>query len=352
MSSGLSSQVGRRVILSNASRIGAQRVSGGYRPIISPIDLRHQELGGSLGLLGSPLNDQRAVNGGMVRDYENGSIYWSRSTGAFEVHGAIRDKWRALGAEQSFLGFPVTDESKATIGEGRFNGFQGGVVYWSAATGAFEIHGDILNHWRATGGERLLGFPTSDETRAEGDRYRFSNFEHGQIAWSPHLGAHISATTLAAVSSGAGLRIQDVSGGQVGFAAVRRKVVCHAAMNIQDHENFGSNEHAAGERNNETVLTSDNPAQVMEFVMRMGGEIRVELRVNAQVLLSGDVRVQCRADLFEGTSENTDDLDGVEEHTFIVPRDGSVSPNFRVRNTDEGDDDFADISLHLVNSAA
>jgi hypothetical protein len=56
------------------------------------------------------------------------------------VHGAIRDKWSALGWERSFLGYPVTDEL-ATPGPARFSRFQGGAIHWTPYTGPREVRG-------------------------------------------------------------------------------------------------------------------------------------------------------------------------------------------------------------------
>jgi len=87
------------------------------------------------------------------------------SAGAFEVHGAIRAKYLALGAEASILGYPRTDETSTPDGIGRFNHFQGGSIYWTPATSAHEVHGLIRDRWASLGWERnpQLGYPISDE---------------------------------------------------------------------------------------------------------------------------------------------------------------------------------------------
>lgn len=87
------------------------------------------------------------------------------SAGSFEVHGAIRERYLALGAEASILGYPRTDESGTPDGRGRYNHFQGGSVYWTADTGAHEVHGLLRDRWSALGWERnpQLGYPISDE---------------------------------------------------------------------------------------------------------------------------------------------------------------------------------------------
>lgn len=87
------------------------------------------------------------------------------SAGAFEVHGDILRKYLALGAEASILGYPRTDETGTPDGVGRFNHFQGGSIYWTPSTSAHEVHGLIRDLWASQGWERnvQLGYPVSDE---------------------------------------------------------------------------------------------------------------------------------------------------------------------------------------------
>jgi len=108
------------------------------------IAARYDSLGGGTGWLGLPITDETGTPDGRGRynHFEGGSIYWTVTTGAFEVHGALRDKWASLGWERSFLGYPITDETD-TPG-GRFNRFEGGSVYWTPAAGPFELHTQSL----------------------------------------------------------------------------------------------------------------------------------------------------------------------------------------------------------------
>src|SRR6185436_3683203 len=116
--------------------------------------------------LGAALGPAAKTAGGKgwFQRFQNGSIYWSQATGASEVHGAIAEKWAALGSEQSVLGFPVTDELTTPDTIGRFNHFQNGSIYWSPDTGAFEVHGAIRDKWESLGWEQsFLGYPITDE---------------------------------------------------------------------------------------------------------------------------------------------------------------------------------------------
>jgi uncharacterized protein with LGFP repeats len=161
-------------------------------PILSEIDKKYAALGGTAGSLRNPSGPESVAPDGVghYRHFEGGSIYWSPSTGAYVVQGLIRDKWAALGWEQSLLGYPMSDELTTPDGHGRYNHFQGGSIYWSPETGAFEVHGLIRDKWAALGWEQsFLGYPTTDESVTPDTRGRYNHFQNGSIYWTPQTGA-------------------------------------------------------------------------------------------------------------------------------------------------------------------
>lgn len=93
------------------------------------------------------------------------SIYWTPVTGAHAVQGAIRATWASLGWERGPLGYPVSDELAVRASSARTSTFTGGVIVWTPAIGAHEVHGAILVGYAAAGGPAgRLGAPTTDET--------------------------------------------------------------------------------------------------------------------------------------------------------------------------------------------
>ena len=118
-------------------------------------------LGGATSFLGSQVGELGSCPDGIgyYNHFQGGSIYWSPSTGAHEVHGEIRNKWEALSWERGFLGYPVTDETGTGTSEtgGRYNDFQGGTIYWSPVAGARDSQGAVrgLLHFDAG----YIGFP-------------------------------------------------------------------------------------------------------------------------------------------------------------------------------------------------
>jgi hypothetical protein len=89
------------------------------------------------GVLGYPASDESSVlrNGveaGRYNAFPNGSgIYWTSATGAFEVYGAIYALWTTkYGGPNGPLGFPLSGETDTPDAGGRFNNFQNGIVVW------------------------------------------------------------------------------------------------------------------------------------------------------------------------------------------------------------------------------
>ena len=165
-------------------------LTGTGRPS-DPIPARQQALGGNTGLLGAPVGAQYPVPGGAAQNYTGGRIYYSPATGAHEVHGAILTRYLQLGGPGGIMGLPTSDETATTGAAGHFNTFSRATMYWSPATGAHEVHGAILARYLQLGGPAsILRIPTSDETATTGTAGRFNTFTGGVIYWSPASGAH------------------------------------------------------------------------------------------------------------------------------------------------------------------
>ncbi len=132
--------------------------------------------------IGSPISDEFKTpqKNGAGQHFEGGSIYYSTKTGAHEVHGNIRDKWKALGWENSFLGFPTTDETATADGYGKFNFFEGGCIYYHPNLGTFAVPNMIVEVWKKEGWEKgKLGYPISDEIVKNNNSMQ--KFEFGAI---------------------------------------------------------------------------------------------------------------------------------------------------------------------------
>lgn len=154
------------------------------------------DFGYETGPLGYPTSDEITNPDGVGKrnSFQNGGdhIYWSPATGNQEIGGAIFDHWGNFGFETGPLGYPISDEITNPDGVGKHNSFQnaGDHIYWSPTTGAQEIGGAIFDHWGTSGYETgPLGYPTTDEVVTPDGTRRYNNFVGGSIVWSPSDGA-------------------------------------------------------------------------------------------------------------------------------------------------------------------
>lgn len=161
------------------------------------------ESAGEAALIGAPLETEEAVAGGLCQRFARGEMYLADgATTAFEVHGAILEKFHATGGILRW-GFPTTNELRVlrpaaggALGEdapeiGRYSRFANATIYWSPATGAHIVYGGIAQYYSTVGGPQgRLGFPTSDEADLPGaPGARYNTFEHGWVMWYADTGA-------------------------------------------------------------------------------------------------------------------------------------------------------------------
>jgi uncharacterized protein with LGFP repeats len=145
----------------------------------------------SQGLLGWPLGPETPVETGVSQQFETGSIWQSPTTGTHAVFDAISDTYNANGAGTGWLGFPTSDVIQSYTGV--YQQFQRGSMWWSPTTGAHAVGGAIGETWRYHGtGNGWMGFPISDEYPT-GNEYPYpgqrQDFQFGSILWSPTTGA-------------------------------------------------------------------------------------------------------------------------------------------------------------------
>lgn len=147
---------------------------------------------------GKPLTNELPTADGVGRyqKFENGLIFWHPSLGAYEVHGLIAQRYIALGAERN-VGYPVTDERGCSDGVGRYTIFKKlmsdgkwaeSAIYWSPKTGAWQIYGAIWQKWKADGAQNgASGYPTAAESGNK--NYRSQDFQRRIITYTPSKGA-------------------------------------------------------------------------------------------------------------------------------------------------------------------
>ncbi|MDO4398733.1 MAG: hypothetical protein Q4C24_00330, partial [Candidatus Saccharibacteria bacterium] len=119
----------------------------------STITAYYRSIGGENSILGKAVSEEKCglIRNGCFRKYEVGRIYWSSSTGAWDISGKIYQKWYELGTEWSGLGYPISTENRNLKDGGAFQKFENGRIYYKRGIGAWDISGKIYQKWYELG---------------------------------------------------------------------------------------------------------------------------------------------------------------------------------------------------------
>jgi hypothetical protein len=133
---------------------GSTRLVSGSSALPDLIADVYWRTGGPHGELGEAVGDPQAIGdaaGGRYQDYVSGpkpgatgkaarqqtlhsAVYWSPATGAHIVSGEILALWRSLGAQGGALGYPISDETNTDDATGRVSRFQHGEIVMDGRT--------------------------------------------------------------------------------------------------------------------------------------------------------------------------------------------------------------------------
>lgn len=141
------------------------------------------KLGSSGGVLGAPVGDETYDGEVTAQKFSGGEVSWNRATKEFttvpavlaeqlkglqvaiDPSAAINMAWRAAGGAAGPLGAKKGGQYPIG-GDGIAQDFVGGKVFFSPATGANAVEGEILAKYESLGGpvSSDLGFPIANET--------------------------------------------------------------------------------------------------------------------------------------------------------------------------------------------
>lgn len=145
----------------------------------------------SNGDIGTCVNNEYDVadGEGKAQDFRSGTAYWSPETGAHALFGRINARYSELGGASSWLGFPTSGEKTTPDGVGRYVHFENGSIYWTPSTGAQAIPRDMFEHWGTTGYETgKLGYPTGEAVETNGGLVQ--EFQKGYVVRTPEGDNH------------------------------------------------------------------------------------------------------------------------------------------------------------------
>ena len=145
---------------------------------------KYSQIGYEKSILGYPVTSEVKIrDAGTYQRFQKGNMYHTPKYGSKLVYGSIFNKWGELKYENGPLGYPISDEQDAKVDGGRFNEFETGTIYWSAKTGAHEIHGLIRDAFLKAGGVSVVGYPTTDEREVPTKTGMYNHFQNGSVYW-------------------------------------------------------------------------------------------------------------------------------------------------------------------------
>lgn len=153
----------------------------------SAIAAARRAAGGPQGPLGAEQGAQYKVGDGVAQNFAGGAIFYSPATGAHAVTGDVLAKYRAAGGPQGDLGFPAGNETDGGIAPtsrvATFAAADNPTIFWTPDHGAFIVRGAMNAAWAKLGGATgKLGAPTADQT-VSGDVVS-QKFTGGSISWN------------------------------------------------------------------------------------------------------------------------------------------------------------------------
>ncbi|OBI79427.1 LGFP repeat-containing protein [Mycobacterium sp. E740] len=134
------------------------------------INAARRAAGGPLGPLGAAQGAPYQIgDDGLGQNFAGGKIFYSPATGARVVTGQVLAKYESLGGPQGDLGFPVSSEADGGLPTpsrmARFAADDKPVIFWTPDHGAVVMRGAMSAAWdKLDGAEGKLGAPVADQT--------------------------------------------------------------------------------------------------------------------------------------------------------------------------------------------
>lgn len=167
-----------------AAQLGAVAVPS---DATSAIAAARRAAGGALGPLGAEEGAQYAIGAdGVGQNYAGGKIFYSPATGANVVTGQVLAKYESVGGPTGDLGFPTASEADGGLAPQSavvpFAAEDKPVIFWTPDFGAVIVRGAMNAAWQKLGGATgELGAPKSDQTDNGGVINQ--QFSGGAISW-------------------------------------------------------------------------------------------------------------------------------------------------------------------------
>jgi subtilisin family serine protease len=135
-----------------------------------------------------------------------------------------------------------------------------------------------------------------------------------------------------------------------------RELVLAGTMVLHDYETFTDDEEKTSVFSVSGIPTTfqlgpfQTHVDLPVWIDKVGGEVRGEVRLTLDWKNNSSIDVRYNIRLYEGTSEDTTDLDGEITGILNVPKDNTGNLSEKVMNTDENSPDFIKLDMTIKNN--
>jgi uncharacterized protein with LGFP repeats len=195
---------------------------------VAAINAARRAAGGPLGPLGAADGAPYPIgNDGFGQNFAGGKIFYTPATGADVVTGQVLAKYESVGGPEGDLGFPTTSEVDGGLATAsrmsRFAAEDKPVIFWTPDYGAVIMRGAMNAAWDRLGGAKgTLGAPMGDQT--ENGNVITQRFSGGVVSWDRTKNSFTTEpANLAADLAGLQVPGQNVAEGPQGSQATSDK---------------------------------------------------------------------------------------------------------------------------------
>lgn len=223
------------------------------------------------------------------------------------------------------------------------------VSRWKKVLVRGNVHGKVLGGGNPVGGAMVVAYDGKSTFSSPDGSYMLTDVPLGDYNLT-------SSRTIDGVLYRAQRRISlDVADLEADIALMppeERYRIAEVFIDFwgRDSETFGSDEiKDPGPEYFELELGPEKLVNSTGRTYKWGGELRVEYAITVRLLVNNTIDVQLQGTLYEGTSEDTSDLDGQGGTTFLVGVDATAGATITITNTDEDADDAGVLSISVKN---
>jgi hypothetical protein len=223
------------------------------------------------------------------------------------------------------------------------------VSRWKKVLVRGNVHGKVLNGGRPVAGAQVIAYDGKSAFSGDDGRYLLSDVPLGEYLLKC---SRTIDGVLYRAQQKISLGVAEMEADIQLLPPEERYRIAQVFLDFwgRDEETFGDDEiKDPGPEYFELELGPDKLVNFAGRSYHWGGEVRVEYGITVRLLLDNTIDVQLQGTLYEGTSEDTTDLDGQGGTTFLVGVGATTGATVTITNTDEDAGDAGVLSISVKN---